>query len=110
ELAWWADALRVAEGAPRLVALVQRPSMGLVLQAERLGVLDVVTVPVQRDQVVRIFERLRAAAAETAVPLPRIADEAVGRYALVGQHRSMLEVYKLIARVSQSTATVLVPG
>src|SRR5690349_16321448 len=35
ELAWWMDAVRGANGGPRLIALVHRPSMGLVLRAER---------------------------------------------------------------------------
>jgi two-component system response regulator AtoC len=110
ELAWWAEALRGAEGAPRLVALVQRPSMGLALQAERLGVLDLLTLPVRHDDFVRVLSRLSSAASEEAIPLPRVQAEAVGSAALVGQHPAMLEVYKLIARVAPSTATVLIQG
>src|SRR3989454_3511898 len=37
DLAWWVDALRGATGSPRLVAVAQAPSMGLVLRAEKLG-------------------------------------------------------------------------
>ncbi len=110
ELSWWAEALRGAEGAPQLVALVQRPSMGLALQAERLGVLDLLTLPVRREDFVRVLARLSSAANEEAVPLPRVQAETVGSAALVGQHPAMLEVYKLIARVAPSTATVLIQG
>ena len=110
ELAWWMDALRGAEGAPRLVALVPRVSMGLVLQAEKLGVLDVLALPIRREQLLRVFDRLNAAAAEKPVALPAVADDSVGKYALVGQHPSMLDVYKVIARVAMSTATVLIQG
>jgi DNA-binding NtrC family response regulator len=45
-----------------------------------------------------------------AVPLEATGDEDAGRYALVGQSPAMLEVYKLIARVAPSTATVLIQG
>src|SRR2546426_10456176 len=45
DLAWWVDALRGATGSPRLVAVAQAPSMGLVLRAEKLGVLDVLALP-----------------------------------------------------------------
>jgi two-component system response regulator AtoC len=110
ELSWWADSLRGADGAPRLVALVQRPSIGLALQAERLGVLDLLTLPVRREDFVRVLGRLTSAASEEAIPLPRVSAESVGAAALVGQHPSMLEVYKLIARVATSNATVLIQG
>src|SRR2546425_730144 len=39
DLAWWVDTLRVATGSPRLIAVAQAPSMGLVLRAEKSGVL-----------------------------------------------------------------------
>ena len=41
DLAWWVDTLRGATAAPRLIAVAHGPSMGLVLRAEKLGVLDV---------------------------------------------------------------------
>ncbi|HET7789688.1 MAG TPA: sigma-54 dependent transcriptional regulator [Gemmatimonadales bacterium] len=110
ELAWWTDALRGVDGSPRLVALVPKPSMGLVLRAENLGVLDVLTLPARREDVVRSLHRLRAVAAETAVSLPQPDGETLRQYALVGESPSMLEVYKLMARVAPSTATVLIQG
>ncbi len=110
DLAWWVDTLRAASGGPRLIAAAQSPSMGLVLRAEKLGVLDVLSVPLRRDDLVRALERLRSAAGETAIPLPAVEHHAVGQYALVGQSPAMLEVYKLMARVAASTATVLIQG
>src|SRR2546429_974475 len=41
DLSWWVDTLRGATGSPRLIAVAQAPSMGLVLRAEKSGVLDV---------------------------------------------------------------------
>jgi len=110
ELSWWADALRGVEGAPRLLAVADGPSMGLVLRAEKLGVLDLLALPVRRDDLLRALGRVRAAATEVALPLPEVQHHAVGHYALVGQSPAMLEVYKLMARVAASTATVLIQG
>jgi two-component system, NtrC family, response regulator AtoC len=110
DLSWWVDTLRGVAGSPRLIAAVQTPSMGLVLRAEKAGVLDVLSLPLRRDDLVRALERLRSAAAEMAVPLRAPQTHAVGPYALVGQSPAMLEVYKLLARVAGSGATVLVQG
>src|SRR5438105_1221997 len=110
ELAWWVDALRAATGGPRLIAAAQTPSMGLALRAEKLGVLDVLALPLRRDDLMRALERLRAVVGEAAIPLPEVEHHAVGQYALVGQSPAMLDVYKLLARVAASTATVLIQG
>src|SRR5213083_910858 len=110
DLSWWVDTLRGATGSPRLIAVAQAPSMGLVLRAEKSGVLDVLSLPLRREELVRALERLRSVASETAVPLPLVEPHAVGPYALVGQSPAMLDVYKLLARVAGSAATVLVQG
>jgi len=110
DLTWWLDTLRGVGGNPRLIAVAQAPSMGLVLRAEKSGVLDVLSLPLRRDELMRALERVRSAATETAVPLPAVEPQAVGPYALVGQSPAMLDVYKLLARVAGSTATVLVQG
>jgi len=110
ELGWWADALRAARGGPRLIAAAQTPSMGLALRAEKLGVLDVLALPLRRDDLIRALERLRSAARDTTIPLPVVEHHAVGPNALVGQSPAMLDVYKLLARVAASTATVLIQG
>jgi len=109
DLAWWVDALRGATAAPRLIAVAHRPSMGLVLRAEKLGVLDVLSLPMSRDDFLRALRRARPTS-EAAVTLPDVQPHAVGQYALVGQSGTMLEVYKLIARIAPSSATVLVQG
>src|SRR5881628_712984 len=110
DLAWWVDTLRGATGSPRLIAVAPAPSMGLVLRAEKAGVLDLLSLPLRREELVRALERLRSVAGETAVPLPVVQPHAVGPYALVGQSSAMLDVYRLLARVAGSSATVLVQG
>jgi DNA-binding NtrC family response regulator len=110
DLTWWVDALRGAPGGPRLVALADRPSMGLALRAEKLGVLDLFALPLKREALASALARVRAAVTEVALPLPPAGPDAQGQYALVGQSPAMLEVYKLMARVAHSTATVLIQG
>src|SRR5205807_2398261 len=109
DLAWWVDTLRGATAAPRLIAVAHGPSMGLVLRAEKLGVLDVLPLPVRREDFLRALRRARPIT-EAAVTLPVVEPHAVGEYALVGQSPAMLDVYRLVARVAPSTATVLVQG
>jgi DNA-binding NtrC family response regulator len=110
ELTWWVDALRGAPGGPRLIALADRPSMGLALRAEKLGVLDVLALPLKREALANALVRVRSAVTEVAIPLPPVDAESLGQYALVGQSPAMLDVYKLMARVAHSTATVLIQG
>ena len=110
ELAWWADTLRGLPGVTRLLAAAEQPSMGVALRAEKLGVLDLLSLPLRREDVHRALRALRSAAFEVPVPLPAIEAHPVGEYALVGQSPAMLEVYKLTARVAASTATVLIQG
>jgi two-component system, NtrC family, response regulator HydG len=110
DLAWWVDALRGVAGGRRLIAVAHAPSMGLVLRAEKLGVLDLLSLPVRKDDFLRALRRVRSAASEVPVPLPEVESHAVGQYALVGQSAAMLEVYKLMARVAPSSATVLIQG
>ncbi|HEX8724630.1 MAG TPA: sigma-54 dependent transcriptional regulator [Gemmatimonadaceae bacterium] len=110
ELQWWAEAVRGVEGAPRLVAFSRHPSMRLILQAERLGVTDVLPLPVRRDDVSRLLPKLRASVADRGITLPPVDTHAVGDTVLVGQSPAMLDVYRMIARVAPSTATVLVLG
>ncbi|HEY6223386.1 MAG TPA: sigma-54 dependent transcriptional regulator [Gemmatimonadales bacterium] len=109
ELTWWADTLRVANVTRHLIAVADKPSMGLALRAERLGVADLLTRPVRREAFQAALRRI-AAEAETGSPLPVVQPHAVGPYALVGESPVMLDVYKLLARVAATTVTVLLQG
>jgi len=109
DLTAWVDALRGMPGSPRLVALTSRPTIGLVLQGERAGVLDVLALPLQREALDAALRRVSESGGDV-VPLPAVQPHMVGDYALVGESPAMLEVYKVIARVASSTATVLVEG
>jgi two-component system, NtrC family, response regulator AtoC len=107
---WWIEALRGVEGSPRLVAFSRRGSLDLILQAERLGLLDVLPLPPSPGEIVKLIARVRAQANDHGVPLPPVDAVTAGPYALVGQSPAMLDVYKMVAHVVRSTATVLLLG
>src|SRR6266511_2053866 len=64
----------------------------------------------RRSSFLGALRRASSAGAEVPIPLPAVEHDAVGQYALVGQSPAMVEVYKLMARVAASTATVLIRG
>jgi DNA-binding NtrC family response regulator len=110
DLEWWVNALRVVGGRTRLLALAPHPSMGLVLHAANLGVLDVLSLPPRREDFLRAVQRVRSAAVEEPVALPVPDVQPDGPYALVGTSPAMLVVYRAVAQVAPSSATVLLLG
>ena len=110
ELGWWIAAVERLERRPRLLALVDRPSMDVVLRTSRLGWVEVLPLPPTRSDIRPALDRVRDHAAETRVPLPEVDACLAGTAALVGESPAMLEVYKLLAQVAPSTATVLIEG
>src|SRR5207245_245703 len=77
DVTWWVEALRGAAGSPQLLTAAHRPSMGLVLRAEKLGVLDLLSLPARREDLQRALERVRAVATEVPLPLPEAEPHAV---------------------------------
>src|SRR5256712_1786662 len=84
DLAWWVHTLRGATGSPRLIAVAPAPPMGLVLRAEKAGILDLLSLPLRREELVRAPERVRSVAGGPAVPLPVGQPHALGPHALMG--------------------------
>src|SRR5207237_10398812 len=101
DLAWWVDTLRGATAAPRLIAVAHGPSMGLVLRAEKLGVLDVLPLPVRREDFLRALRRARHIT-EAAVTMHVVEPHAVGEYALDGKSQATVYVNVLVGCVAQS--------
>jgi DNA-binding NtrC family response regulator len=108
ELAWWMDTLRSALGRPSLIALADHPSMGLVLRAEKLGVQELLSLPLHRLEFTRALERLQGAADE--VPVPLVPPNGDGQYELIGRSPAMVEVFRAIAQVAPTSTTVLLQG
>ncbi|MHB1296914.1 MAG: sigma 54-interacting transcriptional regulator [Gemmatimonadaceae bacterium] len=110
QLGWWVDVLRRVPKRPRLVVLVPSPSIGFVLRAWQMGVFDVLPVPLSRDRFAEMLHRACAAEDETAIPLPDLHQATVGPTQMVSGSPSMLPVFRTMAQVSPSTATVLIQG
>ena len=110
ELKWWVGTLRGPAGPAHLIALIEKPSIGIVLHAEQLGVTDLLSLPLRREDFQRVLQRIQTANDEQEIPLPPVQPDLPGSAAMVGQHASMLEVYKLVARVAPNVATVLILG
>jgi two-component system response regulator HydG len=110
QLEWWEAVLPRLPVRPRMIAVTPSPSMSLALRATELGVTAVLPLPLERDQLRATLNRVLAAAAEMPLPLPSVTAVAVGPYQIVSQSSAMVDVYRTIAHVAPSTATVLIQG
>jgi DNA-binding NtrC family response regulator len=110
QLGWWVDVLRRMPRRPRLVALVPAPSIGFTLRAAQLGVLEVLPLPVGRERFLDLLRRIQAAADEVALPLPEVTPLGIGAFQVVSHSPAMMSVFRVIAQVAPSTATVLIYG
>ena len=110
QLEWWEEVLPRLAVRPCMIAVAPSPSMSLALRATELGVTAVLPLPLEREQLRATLNRILAAAAETPLPLPSVTPVAVGPYHIVSQSAAMVDVYRTIAQVAPSTATVLVQG
>jgi two-component system, NtrC family, response regulator AtoC len=91
-----------------LVLTTARPTMQMMVETSRLGVLGVVASPVDPKEVAALLREVFAG--EEVVPLPpgEAADEEEGP--VVGADPAILEVFRLVGRVAASQATVLILG
>jgi two-component system response regulator HydG len=110
QLEWWEEVLPRLAVRPRMIAVAPAPSMSLALRATELGVSAVLPLPLERDQLRATLNRVLAAAAESPLPLPPVTAVAVGPYQIVSQSAAMVDVYRTIAHVAPSIATVLIQG
>jgi len=110
QLAWWVEVLRRLGRRPRLVTLVASPSIGFTLRATQSGVFEVLSIPVGRERFREMIERVRSAEEETPLPLAEARPIAVGNAQMVSESPVMMPVFRSIAQVAPSTATVLVVG
>jgi DNA-binding NtrC family response regulator len=110
QLTWWTDVLRRVPRRPRLIALVPTPSIGLALKAAQLGVFEVLPLDLGREQFRELVRRIRNAEDETTVPLPEVKPVMVGTQQMVAECPAMLPVFRTIAQVAPSAATVLIEG
>jgi two-component system, NtrC family, response regulator AtoC len=110
QLEWWETVLPRLAVRPRMIAVAPSPSMSLALRATEMGVAAVLPLPLEREQLRLTLNRVLAAAAETPLALPPVTPVTVGPYQIVSQSSAMVGVYRTIAHVAPSIATVLVQG
>jgi two-component system response regulator HydG len=110
QLAWWVEVLHRLRRRPRLVTLVASPSIGFALRAAQSGVFEVLSIPVARERFRELIERVRSAEEEVPLPLAEARPIAVGSAQMVSESPVMMPVFRAIAQVAPSTATVLVVG
>ena len=93
--------------AGALVLTAARPTMQLMVEASRLGVLGVLVSPPEPGELAALLREVFAA--EEVVPLAGVAEDGDGD-ATVGGSPAMLEVFRMVGRVAPSSATVLILG
>jgi two-component system response regulator AtoC len=93
--------------AGALVLTAARPTMQLMVEASRLGVLGVLVSPPEPAELAALLREVFAA--EEVVPLAPLAEDGDAD-ATVGGSPAMLEVFRMVGRVAPSSATVLILG
>ncbi|MBW3628405.1 MAG: sigma-54 dependent transcriptional regulator [Gemmatimonadetes bacterium] len=101
-----AERVAAEKGAGALVLLASRPTVQLTMEAVRRGAREVMEVPLAAARVEKLLAGL-SGSAEGRIPLPEVVD---GGGDAVGSSPQLLEVFKVVARVAPSAATVLVTG
>ena len=99
----------IESGVPAgtIVLAASRPTMQAMVESSRLGVLGLVAAPVDARELAALLREVFAA--DEVVPLA--ADEADGdEDAAIGASPGMLEVFRMVGRVADSPATVLILG
>ena len=110
QLGWWIEVLSRTPHRPRLVVIVPSPTIGFALRAAQLGVFEVLPLPVSRDAIREVLQRVRTAEQETVLPLPEAEPLRVGPHRMISESPAMLPVFRTIAQVAPNAATVLVTG
>jgi two-component system response regulator HydG len=110
QLEWWVEVLRRVPKRPRLAVLTTAPTLGFTLRASHLGVFEVLSLPASKERFSDLIRRVRAAEDETTLALPDLASVTVGPTLMVSGSRAMFDVFKTIAQVAPSNATVLIEG
>ncbi len=100
----------VGSGLPAgtLVLTASRPTMQLMVEASRLGVLGLFASPPDAAELGQALREVFAA--EEVVPLTPADLGDPGDEAAIGASPAMLDVFRMVGRVAASSATVLVLG
>jgi DNA-binding NtrC family response regulator len=102
---------RLTEGpvsAAVLVLTTAHPTMQLMVEASRLGVLGVVASPPDPAELAALLREVFAS--EEVVPLHPVDAADGDDDAIVGRDPAILDVFRMVGRVAASPATVLILG
>ena len=86
------------------------------IEAMKLGAYDYLLKPFDRDELKRIVadalevNRLMKEVVSFPSALTKVAPDSKGMVKIVGSHRKMQEVYKLIGQVAEKDVTILITG
>jgi two-component system response regulator AtoC len=94
--------------AGTLVLVASRPTMQMMVEASRLGVLGVFASPPEARELAGVLREVFAA--EDVVPLAPAATGEEEDESAIGASPAMLEVFRMVGRVAGSAATVLILG
>ena len=105
--------LRQRDPSVPVVLVTAYASAESAIQAMKLGAVDYITKPFKVSEIKLILERVlaprpRAAQREVAPEAPPLADG--GIRGIVGRSPKMIDLYKLISKVSDVDSTVLITG
>lgn len=109
-LRWWVDVLHRVPRRPRLIVVAPSPSVGFTLRAWQMGVFEVLPIPLTRERFTEVLTRVVAAEDETTLELPSPEGSVVGSSRMISGSASMLPVFRTMAQVAPSAATVLIQG
>ena len=91
-----------------LVLTASRPTMQMMVEASRLGVLGLFASPPEVRELAGVLREVFAA--EEVVPLAPADLAEVEDESAIGASPAMLEVFRMVGRVAASAATVLILG
>lgn len=103
--------LRERRPSIEVILMTAYENMATTVEAMREGAYEFLTKPVDLDELIALLEKLDDQGGSAGVSESVGSEEGIGDPGeLVGQHPSMIEVFKKIGRVARRRVTVLVTG
>src|SRR5262249_18263485 len=104
--------IKAAHPSPHVITVTAFGSIDTAKRALKLGAYDYITKPVERDELLVVIDKAleeRGLRHEVA-RLRREVERSYRFENIIGKSRAMQEVFELIRRLSQSSASVLITG
>lgn len=101
-------AARLADPACAVILMSARGSMETVMAATRGGAFDYLAKPFELDEMIDMIRRAESSLTQSDEKEARILD--LPETNMIGSSAAMIEIYKTIAQVAPTEATVLIEG